>query len=270
MVALVNSSSHVTSETHTPVSLVQVSGLRYYRPELGRWVNRDPIGMRGGANPYGFVENSPISRWDMLGLIIGCKKTGGTGSDPRDCCCGSKATRYDSYAKCCCSSTSECKTKVFPTDFRWRGTCMTGSASKYVGYGVLYCRLISDLNHNCTKWEVVVRAQWFEVSHGLPVEVVEFGATFKDVYGPEGFGGWATIAFAGAAAPLKKSTLSISHLILGQAKLDGRISLPIRDRSAGAAGSVSASLIGASETYSSRKLSCSDWDKEADSVVVIE
>ena len=48
MVALANNAESspppVTPQTHTPVSLVQVSGLRYYKPELGRWVNRDPLG----------------------------------------------------------------------------------------------------------------------------------------------------------------------------------------------------------------------------------
>jgi RHS repeat-associated protein len=44
-------------------------GLRYYSPELGRWVNRDPIGERGGITLYRFVDNSPISEWDRLGLL---------------------------------------------------------------------------------------------------------------------------------------------------------------------------------------------------------
>ncbi len=44
------------------------SGRRYYNPALGRWVNRDPIGERGGLNLYGFVENSPVSHIDPYGL----------------------------------------------------------------------------------------------------------------------------------------------------------------------------------------------------------
>jgi hypothetical protein len=34
----------------------------------GRWPNRDPIGEKGGLNLYGMVGNSPINRWDLLGL----------------------------------------------------------------------------------------------------------------------------------------------------------------------------------------------------------
>jgi RHS repeat-associated protein len=43
-------------------------GYRYYHPELGRWVSRDPIGERGGLNLYAFVGNDGVSKWDYLGL----------------------------------------------------------------------------------------------------------------------------------------------------------------------------------------------------------
>lgn len=41
---------------------------RAYDPELGRWLSRDPIGLRGGINLYGYVKNDPIHRTDLLGL----------------------------------------------------------------------------------------------------------------------------------------------------------------------------------------------------------
>ena len=43
-------------------------GYRFYNPELGRWLNRDPITERGGINLYTFAEQSPINRYDILGL----------------------------------------------------------------------------------------------------------------------------------------------------------------------------------------------------------
>jgi len=48
---------------------VPVYGFRYYAPELGRWVNLDPIGETGGANLFGFVRNKPTRHVDTLGLI---------------------------------------------------------------------------------------------------------------------------------------------------------------------------------------------------------
>jgi RHS repeat-associated protein len=44
-------------------------GYRYYAPELGRWVNRDPIEEMGGANLYGFVGNIALNQWDYLGML---------------------------------------------------------------------------------------------------------------------------------------------------------------------------------------------------------
>ncbi|MDF1813620.1 MAG: hypothetical protein P1V20_15580 [Verrucomicrobiales bacterium] len=43
-------------------------GYRYYDPENGRWLNRDPIEEDGGVNLYGFVGNDGILHIDRLGL----------------------------------------------------------------------------------------------------------------------------------------------------------------------------------------------------------
>jgi RHS repeat-associated protein len=43
-------------------------GFRYYAPEWGRWLSRDPIGERGGMNLYGMVGNDPVNFIDYLGL----------------------------------------------------------------------------------------------------------------------------------------------------------------------------------------------------------
>jgi RHS repeat-associated protein len=44
-------------------------GHRYYSPELGRWLSRDPIVEEGGVNLYAFVANDPNDNVDLLGLI---------------------------------------------------------------------------------------------------------------------------------------------------------------------------------------------------------
>jgi len=40
---------------------------RYYDPATGRWLNRDPIGEKGGLNLFGFVGNDSIDWVDNLG-----------------------------------------------------------------------------------------------------------------------------------------------------------------------------------------------------------
>jgi RHS repeat-associated protein len=43
-------------------------GYRYYAPDTGRWLSRDPIGEKGGINLYGMVGNDAVNRSDYLGL----------------------------------------------------------------------------------------------------------------------------------------------------------------------------------------------------------
>jgi RHS repeat-associated protein len=43
---------------------------RFYDPALQRFLNQDPIGVRGGINLYQFVGNNPISAVDPLGLAV--------------------------------------------------------------------------------------------------------------------------------------------------------------------------------------------------------
>ncbi|NDC74979.1 RHS repeat-associated core domain-containing protein [bacterium] len=46
-------------------------GFRYYNPSTGRWLSRDPIGIKGGLNLYGMVGNDSVNHWDKLGLQSG-------------------------------------------------------------------------------------------------------------------------------------------------------------------------------------------------------
>ena len=44
-------------------------GYRYYSPELGRWLTRDPIGENGGDNLYAFCGNNGVNAFDALGEV---------------------------------------------------------------------------------------------------------------------------------------------------------------------------------------------------------
>ena len=57
---------HYTDDT---LGLV-AAPFRFYRPDLGRWLSRDPIEEEGGINLYGYVGNNPLFWVDPLGLDL--------------------------------------------------------------------------------------------------------------------------------------------------------------------------------------------------------
>lgn len=59
-----------SSEYHDSETGLVYYNYRYYDPQLGRWLSRDPIEEVGGYNLYGIVNNSIINRQDDLGLIF--------------------------------------------------------------------------------------------------------------------------------------------------------------------------------------------------------
>src|SRR5438270_12157629 len=53
---------------HHSKSNLDLAVYRAYDPDLGRWLNRDPIAEKGGLNLYAYVNNSPLMRLDTRGL----------------------------------------------------------------------------------------------------------------------------------------------------------------------------------------------------------
>ena len=45
-------------------------GYRWYDPATGRFLQRDPIGIRGGTNVYAYVNNAPTGLVDPDGQIV--------------------------------------------------------------------------------------------------------------------------------------------------------------------------------------------------------
>jgi RHS repeat-associated protein len=43
---------------------------RGYDPNLGRWLSKDPIGLQGGLNLYGYANSDPANKTDPLGLYV--------------------------------------------------------------------------------------------------------------------------------------------------------------------------------------------------------
>jgi RHS repeat-associated protein len=58
---------HYSSKLRDVDSGFNYYGYRFYDPGAGRWLNRDPIGEKGGVNLYGMVGNDAVGRVDVLG-----------------------------------------------------------------------------------------------------------------------------------------------------------------------------------------------------------
>lgn len=61
--------SSETAKTEVPEFFTVNSGRRFYSPELGRWLSRDPIGEGGGENRYAMCCNELTSTIDSDGQM---------------------------------------------------------------------------------------------------------------------------------------------------------------------------------------------------------
>ena len=66
----INAPAYTEQKTrYKPVFHGAVSGFRYYDPELGRFIQRDPSGYPDGPNNYLYCHNNPINFVDPEGLV---------------------------------------------------------------------------------------------------------------------------------------------------------------------------------------------------------
>jgi RHS repeat-associated protein len=76
--AAVDNAATVTSNLRLPGQYfdaetnLHYNWMRYYDPEKGGYITRDPIGLDGGMNVYTYVENNPLIYIDPFGLKL-CK-----------------------------------------------------------------------------------------------------------------------------------------------------------------------------------------------------
>ncbi len=57
-----------STKYHEKETFIYDYGRRFYDPWLGRWINRDPIGVKGGLNEYVACANDFVNDWDKDGL----------------------------------------------------------------------------------------------------------------------------------------------------------------------------------------------------------
>ncbi|XDT72080.1 polymorphic toxin type 17 domain-containing protein [Hahella sp. SMD15-11] len=55
---------------HDPETGLYHNTMRDYDPELGRYLQRDPIGLAGGLNVYGYAYQNPLAYFDPTGEVV--------------------------------------------------------------------------------------------------------------------------------------------------------------------------------------------------------
>lgn len=68
---------------HDPETGLYYNRHRYYDPSVGSYINQDPIGLRGGVNPFAYAHQDPLRNSDPLGLYayapdVGSQLPGGS------------------------------------------------------------------------------------------------------------------------------------------------------------------------------------------------
>ena len=104
----------------------QYNYFRDYDPAIGRYIQSDPLGLKGGINTFGYVGAMPLVAWDDFGLA--CQTT----TLIRD----AWELAWDR------NIVTEDTTRIPKYDFEWKG----GSVCyRYVGDTVLVIELVRNL-----------------------------------------------------------------------------------------------------------------------------
>jgi len=73
-----------SSKRQDPTGFVYF-GQRYYEPQTATWLTQDPLGTSAGPNLYAYVNNNPLTCFDLYGLFG--ESCGGWFSDAIDTVC---------------------------------------------------------------------------------------------------------------------------------------------------------------------------------------
>ena len=152
-----------TAENQRFCRVVSYYGYRYYTPQTGRWINRDPMEEKGGINLYGFVENDgvnlvdPDGRWALaaamqaafVGAQIALNNCKGCSDECRACCNGAGAVGAAALQGAYAAAMVSC---IPYLAIPWSGgACMAAMTAIMAAESYLLNDAISDCNENCNK-----------------------------------------------------------------------------------------------------------------------
>ncbi|MBI5740311.1 MAG: RHS repeat-associated core domain-containing protein [Nitrospirae bacterium] len=136
---------------------------RDYKPELGRYIEADPIGIEGGSNPFAYVDNRPLTLDDPLGLLP-FETLPISGCDYYREQCNRKTSECDENANG--KDTYSCKAYQCCKDFgcSWTASCVRGCL---ISYDKRHCsNLTGEQRHNCRK---IAHVECYSRCNALPL-----------------------------------------------------------------------------------------------------
>jgi len=98
-----------TGRRYDPETQIYFYRARYYHPQLGRFLSRDPIGPNKGPNPYEYVKSAATRHMDPSGLVPTCLPRG-----VREDLQGMKKDLETAKAKCLTDANKALKARGIP------------------------------------------------------------------------------------------------------------------------------------------------------------
>jgi RHS repeat-associated protein len=119
---------------------------RYYSPGNARFVQNDPIGLRGGINSYGYADGNPVRSRDPLGLFIPGVHYGITEEAMR---AEGYGPRFIDRVSLWTSAVDLCSGSQSPENAHWHAMCSPGThpdvgffkTEKYIDDNIKKCTI---------------------------------------------------------------------------------------------------------------------------------
>ena len=177
-------------------------GYRYYYPEWGRWISRDPIEEEGGLNLYGFVGNDGVNKIDPHGdaaHILGGALLGCAGNAAWNL--GLSIFSRDSFCQCSCKTAGSCAigavAGALAAAYPAIGGCIIGAGTSLgtTAVGALCdnaCAGINTVKPECIAFSLIFNTIMWCPTAVLPTDAKKFLANLAlNVWG------WDLYAYCG-------------------------------------------------------------------------
>jgi RHS repeat-associated protein len=149
-----------TGREYDPETGLYYYRARYYNPNIGRFMSRDPLGYADGLNLYTYVQNNPVNLKDPLGKLI----------EERDCfifC-------IDGHCETACCNSGSGRTPRIWTE---EATYWEDQSAESLGYPEMYA-----IEHTWPNVSFTETIAYFSISWNSMTFGIDFGSNNIFIY----------------------------------------------------------------------------------------